>query len=136
MSIVTGLTKRVEIPHEEGQWMIFRQLSWREREKASEARTDAVMARVKGMGVDLMREIRGNEDRPEVQAVLADPSMSYDKALVLQFGIVDWSYDGKPTPGAIDSLDDVTAEWAFREIIAFSSPPSEEEQKNGSSPST
>ena len=131
MAIVTGLTKKVDIPHEEGQWMIFRQLSWRQREKASDAKTDSVLARVKSMGTELMRELRGAEDRVDVKKALADPAASYDRSLVLQYGIVDWSYKEK-LPKAVDELDEITAAWAAGEILAFSSPASEEEAKNDS----
>ena len=131
MAIVTGLTKKVDIPHEEGQWIIIRQLSWRQREKASDAKTDSVLARVKSMGVDLMHELRGAEDRADVKKALADPAASYDRSLVLEFGIVDWSYKEK-LPKAVDDLDEITAVWAAEQILAFSSPASEEEVKNGS----
>ena len=140
MAIVTGLMKRVEIPNEEGQWLKIRQLSWRQREKASDARTDAVLNRVKGMGAELIKQLQGAETRPEVEGALADPSVNYDKLLVLQYGIAEWSYPEKLTVGvkgklafsdAIENLDDATADWAMREILAFSSPPPEEQQKNG-----
>jgi len=131
MAIVTGLTKKVDIPHEEGQWIIIRQLSWRQREKASDSKTDSVLARVKSMGVDLMHELRGAEKRADVKAALADPAASYDRSLVLQFGIVDWSY-GKFAPEIVDDLDEITAAWAVEQILAFSGPASEEEAKNDS----
>lgn len=126
MPIVTGLTKRLPIPHEKGQWIIIRQLSWRQKEKASEAKTDSVLAWAKTMGAELMREIQSAASRPAT----LDPADSYDKALVLRFGITDWSYETPLSPDAIDELDDVTAAWAVGEILAFSGPASEEEAKN------
>ena len=130
MALVTGLTKKLDIPGEDGQWITIRQLSWRQRERASEARTDQVMGRLKSMGPDILRELQGAQARPDVQAATADPLTAYDKALVLQFGITAWSYGDKVKPDDIDELDEATADWAAREIIAFSSPPTEEQQKN------
>lgn len=136
MAIVTGLTERWEIPHEPGQHMTLRPLSWWHKQKASDAQTDSVIARVKTMGTDVMKELRGAESRSDVQAAQADPLGSYDRALVLEFGIVEWSYEEKLSPEAIKDLDDKTAEEAARRILVISSALDEEARKNGSSPST
>ena len=128
MAIVTGLTKRVEIPHEEGQWIIIRQLSKRQKEKAAEARLNSVMKLAKSMGPELMDRLGGREGR--ATPTVDNPNDAYDWPTVLKFGIADWSYDEKLSPEAIDELDEATANFAFEQILAFSGPASEEEAKN------
>lgn len=130
MAIVTGYTKRLDIPHEPGQWMTIRQLSKRQRERAADARTDAVLTRVKGMGLELLREFQG-QARPDVQAAMADGANAYDWVTVLQYGLEAWSYEAPLTIENIENLDEATADWAFREVLAFSGPLTEDERKNG-----
>lgn len=132
MAIVSGQTKRLEIPHESGESVVIRQLSWRQREEASDVQTDKALRRMKNVGPELLREFQKAGERP---AANADPANTYDRATVLQSGIVSWSYSDKPKSEEIDGLDEVTVDWLFREIIAFSGPPMEEERKNVSPPS-
>ena len=82
---------------------------------------------MKNVGPELLREFQKAGERPDANA---DPANTFDRALVLQSGLVSWSYSDKPTPEDIDGLDEATVDWLFREIIAFSGPPSEEALKN------
>lgn len=132
MPIVTGITKKVESPHEPGEYAVIRQLSWRQREEASDVQTDKALRRMKNVGPELLREFQRAGERPDPNA---DPANTYDRATVLQSGLVSWSYSEEPKPEEIDGLDEATADWLFREIIAFSGPPAEEERKNVSPPS-
>lgn len=136
MPLVTGLTKRLEVPHEEGAWIIIRQLGWHKKDEAKRKRAREGLETIKAMGSEVLREIQDAENSPDVQAALARPAATYDQATILRFGIVQWSYDEAVTPNLIDDLDEETAAWAFQEIIAYSSPPPEDERKNGPSPST
>lgn len=125
MAIVTGFTKRVEIPHEEGQWLTIRQLSKRQREKAAEAKLNSVMKLAKSMGRDLMDRL--GKGQPSTDG---NPNDAYDWPTVLRYGIAEWSYKEPVSPDAIDGLDEMTADFAFEQILAFSVPVSEEEAKN------
>lgn len=131
MAIVSNVTRRAEIPHEPGEWVEIRRLSWRQLEKASDLQTNASLARMRALGGDLLGALRSSSSQQQ-----ADPAASYDRAFVLNAGIVRWSYDVPVSPESIDLLDEETAAWVFREILALHKPRTEEEQKNGSSPST
>ena len=39
--IVKSITKQVDIPHEPGEWMLFKRLSWRQLDEASDIASDA-----------------------------------------------------------------------------------------------
>jgi len=132
MPIVSGITKRIEHPFEAGVSATIRQLSWRQREEASEEQMNRAMTRVKNIGPELLREFQrtGEQVNPD-----ADPATTYDRGTVIQAGLVSWSYEDEVTPENIDGLDQATADWLFREIIAFSGPRTEEERKNDSAPS-
>lgn len=126
MALVSKLTRRVEIPHEPGQWMELRRLSWRQLEAASDLASDAALKRMSQMGSDMLAAIRSTSGQ---QA--ADPAAAYDRAAILQAGIAAWSYDAEVTPENIDALDEETAAWAVREILAMNGR-TEEDRKNGS----
>ncbi|MDD5502586.1 MAG: hypothetical protein PHH26_03880 [Candidatus Thermoplasmatota archaeon] len=125
MALVTGVTKKVEIPHEPGKWMELKRLSWRQLEAAAEIQTDILFERIKKMGSDIVAAFQKAGKEQEI-----DPLTKYDRGAVLQSGIVKWSYDAKVNEANIDSLDEETAEWAFREILSLNNPRTEEEQKN------
>ena len=125
MAIVKGITKRAEIPHEPGEWMELRRLSWRQLEQASDAQSDAALQRIKKLGGDLIGALRGLAGDQE-----QNPAAKYDRAVVLKSGIVNWSYNVPVTPENIDDLDKETADWAVEEILGMHAPRTEEERKN------
>lgn len=126
MAIITNITRQVEIPHEPGEHMTFRRLSWRQLEQASDKASESALTRIKAMGGDLLKAIQGAAGE---QA--QDPAATYDRATILNMGIVAWSYDDPVTPENIDLLDEETAAWAFREILALNAPRTEADRKNG-----
>lgn len=138
MAIVSKLTQRFEIPHEAGESMEFKRLSWRELQQARQARTDAVFANLKAMGGDVLTAMRSAEaQREEIEAEAPRRSTpaDYDAATVLRLGIAGWSYPDKVTAQNIDGLDEETAEWAFLAIMRFNniypaSEPAEDSRKN------
>jgi len=125
VALVTGITRKVEIPHEPGEWMELKRLSWRQLEVAAEVQTDILFKRIKKMGSDIVSAFQRAGKEQEV-----DPYTKYDRETVLQVGILKWSYDAEVNKASIDSLDEETAEWAFREILSLNKPRTEEEQKN------
>lgn len=131
MAIVTNVTKRVEIPHEPDQWMEIKKLSWRQLEATKDAQTNALLARMKSLGGDMVKALQGAvEDQKQ------KPGTQHDRGGVLNCGIVAWSYDVPVTPANVDALDEETAAWAVEEILALNAPRTDEERKNGLSPST
>ena len=132
MGVLTGYTKRVEIPHEPGQWVEIRQLSKRQKEKAADAKTEVALLKAKAMGPELMASLQNAQPT----AIVRDPGLdAYDWVTVLGFGIAAWSYAESVTVENIEALDETTADWAFKTIQAFSGPPTEDERKNDSPPS-
>ena len=111
MALTKGVTRKVEIPHEEGAWLELRQLNYRQLAEARRVKLD-----------DLFTVMRGLKDialpQQDGQAV-ADPLAGYDVGVLLRYGIVAWSYGETVTP---DELDDRTAQWAAREIVAMAVP--------------
>jgi len=127
MALVTNVSRKVDIPHEKGEWMELKRLSWRQLEMAEEIQTDAVLKRMKSMGSDMMKALRDAVGKGKEEQ---DPFKRYDMATVLEIGINKWSYDAEINKENIDTLDVETAEWAFREILSLNNPRTEEETKN------
>ena len=124
MGLVTNITKRLDVPHEQGEWVEIRKLSWRQLEAASDAQTEKAMAKVSGLGAELMASL------PKAVAGDRDPVDSYDRGAALAAGIIAWSYDAPVSPDAIGDLDEETAGWLMREIISFTTGDAAE-RKNG-----
>lgn len=118
-------TRRVEIPHEPGEWLELRQLTWRQLKAAKAARQMEVLQSVRTLGGDLLRELQ----QMSQGAAAGDPLAEYDQATVLIAGIAAWSYAEAVSPEAIDQLDPATADWALRELVGLT--PQGEEAKNG-----
>jgi len=124
MALTKGVTRKVEIPHEPDQWVQLRMLTYRQLAEARRVKLD-----------DLFTVMRGLKDialpQQDGQAVV-DPLAGYDIGVLLRYGIVAWSYGETVTP---DELDDRTAQWAAREIVALAVP-DEAAVGKASSPST
>lgn len=118
-------TRRVEIPHEPGEWLELRQLTWRQLKAAKAARQMEVLQSVRTLGGDLLRDLQ----QMSQGAAAGDPTAEYDQATVLSAGIAAWSYAEAVSPEAIDQLDPATADWALRELVVLT--PQGEEAKNG-----
>ncbi len=128
MAIVNNTARRVEIPHESGEWFEIKRLSWRQLELAQEEASNKLLERMKQMGGDLVTALRqvGEEEKNKDR----DPVEKYDRWIVLRGAIVKWSYDEKLNDENIEALDEETAQWAFREILSLNEPRTEEETKN------
>lgn len=127
MAIITGITKRVDIPHEPNEWMELRRLSWRQLELAETVGSEEALKRVKKMGGDMLASLQKMNKKTEQ---VADPSARYDQGTVLEAGIVNWSYDAEVNKENIDNLDSETAKWAFDEILSLNKPRTEADRKN------
>lgn len=128
-------TRRVEIPHEPGEWMDFRGLGWYDLKEAQEARRGDAFKVQREMGPDLllsMQKVRAELGAAASQA--DDPVQNYDLETLLRLGIAGWSYPEPVTDETRRLLDPTTAEWAARQIVGV--PETEDERKNGSGGST
>lgn len=128
MALIKDVTQEVEIPHEPGESMTFRKLSWRELEQAAEEQQAKSLKRMKEMGGDVLQAI--TQSSTDTSSQEGGPENQYDKKTVLVKGIRAWSYQEKVTPDNIDMLDRQTADWAFSQIIGMNAE-GEEAGKNG-----
>lgn len=108
--IVKSITKQVDIPHEPGEWMLFKRLSWRQLDEASDIASDASFERIRKMGAEMIQALRTTVAAPT-------STTNYDRASVLNAGILKWSYPDDVNSENIDALDEATAAWAYAEIL-------------------
>lgn len=114
MALVRGQTTRLDIPGEPGEWVEIKKLPWGLLDGAREARTNAVIERAKLMGSEMMASLR---DIKTADAT-PDPLNDYDRGFLLRHAVQAWSYDAE-LPDGVEDLDEDTAEWLAREIVAF-----------------
>lgn len=126
--LVGNTTYRRDIPHEPGEWIMFKLLSWRALEEARTRRQNDALRSFAGVA-DVVAQL-SSVKREDVQAADEDRATQFDRATLLRKGIAAWSYDAPVDDAALDDLDEVTAEWAVREIIALHTR-TEEERLNG-----
>jgi len=122
----TTVSHKVDIPHEPGEWMEFRELGWKTLEAAREIRSRNSLLNVRDLGPEFLKSLTSTEDSPEVKEV---PTDTYDKGTLLRTSILNWSYIVPCTEANIDSLDPITAAWAFDEIIKIHFPTEDEAGK-------
>lgn len=144
MALVKHLIRsHVQIPHEPGEWMDLRPLTFMELD---DAQMKGYVGMLKGVGemeevsatvvkimaaqADAQAETAaatGDEEEGEVAAAVKrveaepDPLAGLDAYTVLCAGIVAWSYEDEVTPENIRLLDPETATWAAAEIVALKS---------------
>jgi hypothetical protein len=128
MALVSELTKSIDISHEPGQSVVIKRLSWKQKDKAIEARRDRALSNMRAMGGDVLAALRDVKTE-DVNKVEADPLSKYDTGVLLHAGIKSWSYPVPVSEKAIDALDDETAEFIAREIAKFAERARTEEQE-------
>jgi len=113
--LVTGITKVEKVPHEPGQTITFRRLSWRSWEYAAEVKRTEAFAMVKSVSPEMLEAMRGKDSESKSKERDLE---QFDTGTLLNKGIVAWSYEGEVTAQNIDLLDPQTAEWAVAQIMA------------------
>lgn len=112
MGLIIGILEKKNIPHEPGEFMEIRKLSWMELEEARQCRQDKALETVKKLqGMTLPTAARSAD-------LAADPFESCDLATLLRLGIVAWSYPASVKDN-IEMLDETTAQWAAREVYCL-----------------
>lgn len=124
MGLVTGITRRVEVPGEDGAWLELRMLSWLQIDEAKRVRLAQL--------VDQMKLLSGVQLPESSSPAEADPFDSLDRLTLLRLGVVSWSYGEQVAP---EELDQATATWAARQVYELAVP-TDVESKKHSSPST
>lgn len=137
--LVSKIVEKLDIPHEEGQWVEIRNLSWTAMEEAVNNKQERDIGQVKRMGGDVFEAIMRSskdddapaEDESTEKKGRGATFESYDMETLLRKAIISWSYEGKPTVERIQDLDAKTAKWLAREIYERNKPDTEEDSKNG-----
>ena len=106
------LTDQVGVPHEPGEWMKFRPLSWLDMQAARDARLTRALQRASGLLPEALEVLRDETVQEEGASV-----EQLDQAVILRSGIAEWSYGEPVSPETIGRLDERTAEWAYEEIV-------------------
>lgn len=120
--LVSKKTRRIDLPHEPGQYIEIRSLSYFEIEKSKQRKLKDLMMLFSGVDLPEFKVPDDLKDREP------DPVASHDTAFLLVKGIVGWSYDAEVGPETIAMLDAKTAELVIREILGIET---EEETKKG-----
>lgn len=137
--LVTKEPIRREIPHEPGEWMDFCKLSWRQMRDARKRQEKDNIATVKEFGAEFIQALNSDGGEKKAKKLLQEQQYdprAFDQETLLSEGIVAWSYQMELDLTSVAQLDEVTADWAMREIIAINRPMSEEEEKKDSVIST
>ena len=143
MLVTKDTTEQVPIPHEDGQWMQFRRLSWLEMVEAAETAERRSVKKMTQFGSEAVGAIIASHEKTAAATADTDgdgdttptkaPTVgSYDRESLLENGIVAWSYEEKVSPKAIRQLDAETARWAAEQIFDLSRERTKEERGNAS----
>jgi hypothetical protein len=128
--LTSKVTKRLDVPHEPGEYVEIRRLSWRTLQRAQDAQKADAYQHVKTLGKEGMDAVR--DVTPEqIAAFRKDHASKYDRHVLLSVGIVAWSYSDKPTDEEVDELDAATADFVVDELLKLAGVvPDEADQKN------
>jgi hypothetical protein len=130
MGLVLNITKTVEIPGEDTT-VIIRKLSHKQLKTAAKARQSEGVGFMREMGGELLKALRDvdGEKVKKLQDMQEADVTNYDRDVLLQEGIVSWTYEVS-LPGGTDQLDEPTAKFLSEEIFNFSRRETKEEAKN------
>jgi hypothetical protein len=139
---------RLDIPHEEGEWVEVVKLPWVKLRAARKANEKENREIAKEFGAEFVKALSSSDDseKAENRAKNLIKSQQYDESnfdthILLDAGLVGWSYGEKVTPDAefkyvevdpksIDMLDERTVVWIKQEIINLTKPLTEAQEKN------
>lgn len=139
--LTKGIAKKIELPHEPGEWLEIRKVSSGYIDVAREIASRRSARSIKDMGGIGSFDVGGIKRCPKCSSELVEghecnpldvfakeerdknpaavDATSLDRKTMLNAGIHAWSYDEKVTEETIADLDEPTADWAFREIVSF-----------------
>jgi hypothetical protein len=134
-----GITKKLDHPHEEGQWVTIRKVSSGYLDIAREAFSRRSSKTIKDMGgLGSMPPFKrcpkcagqledGHECNPldvfakeeRAKGPSAIDAATLDRKAMLNAAIISWSADMKVNEDSVADLDEFTADWLFREIVSY-----------------
>lgn len=121
--MIAGQTVKLSVPHEEGTEFTLRSLGYRKLRDAQQAYLRAVSTQVSELDIAKLRDAMrdGDLDRDVTgDGETKSGEYAYDMDLVLEAGIVEWTYEMPLEPSNIALLDEETANWAFKAIVDMS----------------
>ena len=136
MGLVIGITRSVDLPHDEGESAVIRKLSHRKLAEAATKQQSQGIGFMRELGAELMKALK-NEDSQKIDRLqkTQEASLSnYHRDTILEKGVVSWTL----TPGIGDTnrtevlgeLDEPTAAFLAEQIFQFSRPETEDEVGN------
>jgi len=108
--LISKATRKIDIPHEAGEWIEVRDLT---RKEITEAKRRKTTATIKDFA-DIMELFAGRKVDPTVR----ETTESYDIDYVLEAAIVGWSY-GEFSLDDVARLDQKTAEYVARDLLGI-----------------
>lgn len=138
MSFATKVTERVELA--DGQHAVVRKLGWKALKDARDAKMLDAAGLQRALGADFqvqMRKALGNTPEEVAKRVEelkklgdSDPFITHDQAVLLERGVVSWSFEVPINAENIAELDEPDAEALARKVYELSRPKTEAERKN------
>lgn len=138
MSIFTShVTETVALAN--AQSVVIRKLAPKHLELARKANLHASMRDLRDMGGPaFMKEIQSALSDPTMAKAVADPMNLYDRQILIEKGIVSWSFDEPVTPETVADVEEDVQERIARAVLRLAKPSLfqtkeevEAERKNG-----
>ena len=131
------------VPGEDGEFFMVRHLGWRELDECRRAAALSQVEAVRAIGADTFAELAKMEQAAslaaagaaapagiaadvaalaEAKARLAeekkrkDQREQFDKQMLIDRSVMDWSYGDKFTKARLDHLDEATSDWLYGAI--------------------
>ncbi len=122
MALVDNITNWEPIPHEEGNEFLLRKLTWKQLERAADARADRSAPRVRAVGGEVMAALQ-TVKRDDLDEGRENPLNTYDRGTLLEMGVANWRgplYEKDFKKESIEQLDSDTADWAATRLVEMS----------------
>lgn len=133
--MLTGkATKRLDLPHEPGEWIDVRLPSWPVLVRARNLKQRQAVAELAEWSEEGMRKARAAADEGAARGTVPPNEDEYDWGVILEAAITGWSYSDPLTPEHIQELDEETARFVVRACVPERH--TEDDLKNGSLAST
>lgn len=118
--MLVGKTERRDIPHEDGEWIEFRQLSGVELDEAEEAQTKRSLSLIAGLDEAALGALRSQQAGAAPSGESPD---RFDKTYLLRRAVTGWSYPDDCTLANVDKLDAATRDWAVGVVLEMNTRP-------------
>lgn len=114
-------TETIPIPGDDGQTAVIRKLAPKALERAQKASQRKAMEDLQAMGgLAAYKALAGDVDKDKKDDPV-DPMLLYDRGLLLEAGLISWTY-GELTRERIDDLDDDVQETLARAVLKLAKP--------------